>query len=284
MAAKPENFPHPSALYKQVKYDNLLKNIFLDAMPTLLGSIADSPVAELLSVEFPSRPKMVADVVAFLADGRILHVEFQLSNDPRMHWRCYHYFGAIQEEWPTADVIQVVIFLGNGPMTMTKAIKRPSCDYWYHIIDMKEIPASRFLDSLNDTARVLALLCDSPDPQATIRTVLSSWRHLSDTVLQENIERLRTLSRLRRRDIIANKEISAMPLDIDMSESIWAIEGRERGLQEGEAEILLKQLTHLFGPLPTSICSRITEAPKEQIEDWALRTLRAKSLTDVFGD
>ena len=80
-----------------MKYDNLLKDIFLDAMPKLLGSIADSPVAKLLSVEFPSRPKMVADVVARLVNGRILHVEFQLANDPR--------FGAIQEEFTDADVI-----------------------------------------------------------------------------------------------------------------------------------------------------------------------------------
>ena len=88
-----------------MKYDNLLKTLFLDAMPMLLGSIAPSPVAELLSVEFPSRPKMVADVVARLADGTILHVEFQLTNDPRTHWRCFHYFGAIQEEWPAAQVL-----------------------------------------------------------------------------------------------------------------------------------------------------------------------------------
>ena len=107
-------FPRKTHYISKVKYDNLLKTLFLDAMPMLLGSIAPSPVAELLSVEFPSRPKMVADVVARLADGTILHVEFQLTNDPRMHWRCYHYFGAIQEEWPDAHVIQVVIYLGKA--------------------------------------------------------------------------------------------------------------------------------------------------------------------------
>lgn len=76
-------------------------------MPTLLGSIANAPVAELLSVEFPSRPKLVADVIARLTDGRILQVEFQLTNDAHMLWRCYQYFGAIQEAWPDAEVIQV---------------------------------------------------------------------------------------------------------------------------------------------------------------------------------
>ena len=75
-----------------------------------------------------------------------------------------------------------------------------------------------------------------------------------------------------------------MPLDIDMSESIWAIQGTERGLKQGEAQMLLRQLNHLFGPLATSVQDRLSQATKEQLEDWSLRTLRAQSLADVFGD
>jgi hypothetical protein len=78
-----------------VKYDNLLKTLFHDTMLGLLRTLDCAPVVEYLTVEFPFRPKMVADVVARLADGKILHLEFQLTNDPRMHWRCYHYYGAI---------------------------------------------------------------------------------------------------------------------------------------------------------------------------------------------
>ena len=83
-----------------------------------------------------------------------------------------------------------------------------------------------------------------------------------------------------------------MPLDIDMSGSIWAIQGTERGLKQGldqglkqgEAQMLLRQLNHLFGPLATSVQDRLSQATKEQLEDWSLRTLRAQSLSDVFGD
>ena len=79
-----------------------------------------------------------------------------------------------------------------------------------------------------------------------------------------------------------------MPLDIDMSESIWAIQGTERGLKQGlkqgEAKILLRQLNHLFGPLAASVQDRLSHATKEQLEDWSLRTLRAQSLAEVFSD
>ena len=86
-----------------MKYDNLLKAIFFDAMPALLRMLGCGQVVEYLNVEFPPRHKMVADVVARLADGRIVHLEFQVDNDPDMHWRCYHYFGSISQQWPDAD-------------------------------------------------------------------------------------------------------------------------------------------------------------------------------------
>ena len=65
-----------------MKYDNLLKTIFFDAMPALLRLLHCSPVVEYLNVEFPRKHKMVADVVALLKDGRILHLEFQVKNEP----------------------------------------------------------------------------------------------------------------------------------------------------------------------------------------------------------
>ena len=100
----------------------------------------------------------------------------------------------------------------------------------------------------------------------------------------ENIERLKTLSKLRGRDIIAIEELRHMPLDIDMSDSIWAKEERAQGIQQGEREILIRQLHHRFGPLPNHLRSRVAQATKEQIEDWALRFYSAQSLADVFGE
>ena len=252
-----------------------------------------------MTVEFPERPKVVADVVARLADGRILHLEFQLSNDPRMHWRCFHYYGAIQELCEDAEVIQAVIYLGNGPMTMRSGIQRPNCDYRYQILNMLEFPAEVFLESTNDAERVLALLCQSPDPRETIRQVLTSWRDLPRTALLENLERLRTLSQLRGREIIAVEEIERMPFDLDITESILykrgeargvamgqaqgVIVGEERGVVKGEARMLTLMLENRFGPLPESALRRLAEASIEQLERWGKRAI-AGDLEDVFAE
>ncbi len=179
-----------------MKYDNLLKTIFFDAMPALLRLMKCAPVVEYLNVEFPPRHKLVADVVALLADGKILHIEFQVSNGPEMHWRCYHYFGTISQRWPKAQVLQFVIYLGGGPLTMESAVMRPTCQYWFEIINLQEVPAQVFLDSPRDAERILAVVSKSDDPRATIRQVLGSWKGMPDNELRENIERLRTCQAL----------------------------------------------------------------------------------------
>lgn len=161
-------------------------------MPLLIRGLQCAPVAEYSSIEFPPRPKVVADVVALLTDGSILHLEFQLSIDPRMHWRCYFYYGAIEEQWEDAEVRQVVVYIGNGPVRMKREIKKKRCDYSYDIVDMKELPEETFLESPSDSKRVLALLCASADVRETIRRVLGSWRHLPAKELLENIDRLKT--------------------------------------------------------------------------------------------
>ena len=279
-----------------MKYDNLLKAIFYDAMPLFLRALRCAPVVEYLNIEFPARPKLLADVVARLADGKILHLEFQLSNDPRMHWRCYHYRGAIQELWEDAEVIQIVVYLGNGPVRMIHEIKKRRLDYSYEIVDMKELPADAFLDSPSDSERVLALLCHSEDPRKVIRQVLGSWRHLSHQELLENIDRLKTLSQLRGMEIIAFEELERMPFHLDITENLFFKEAYKEAYklavvaveketeQRGEAKILAIQLRHRFGPLADLVQLRIESASTAQLEQWAIRATEARTLDDVFAD
>ncbi len=163
-----------------MKYDNLLKTIFFDAMPALLRLMNCAPVVEYLNVEFPPRHKLVADVVALLADGRILHVEFQVQNDPEMLWRCFHYFGAIKQRWRGREVVQIVVYVGNEALTMESSIDEPRCSYSFDILNLQDVPADVFLESPTDAERILAILSKTNDPRGTIRRILGSWKGLSE--------------------------------------------------------------------------------------------------------
>ena len=62
----------------------------------------------------------------------------------------------------------------------------------------------------------------------------------------------------------------------------WAAERRQEGRQEGEAAVLLRQLTRRFGPLGEATCKRINAASPAELEQWTDNVLDARTLEEVF--
>ncbi len=58
---------------------------------------------------------------------------------------------------------------------------------------------------------------------------------------------------------------------------------RQEGRVEGRAQILLKQLTARFGPVPAEAKAQILAAKQPSLDRWALRVLTAPSLDAVLG-
>src|SRR5260221_104414 len=70
------------------KYDLVVKDLFQRDHPSLLDQLtAGVAVREVLSVELARVEERRADLVLLLADGTILHIEFQSGNDKDMPYR-----------------------------------------------------------------------------------------------------------------------------------------------------------------------------------------------------
>lgn len=59
-------------------------------------------------------------------------------------------------------------------------------------------------------------------------------------------------------------------------------QGLERGIAQGQAVLLLRQLSFKFGPLPAEIDERVRTATSAELERWAERVLSAATLDAVF--
>ena len=240
-------------------------------MPVLFRLLGLPDVIEYLTVEFPLHEKVFADLVVRLADGRILHIELQSRNDVRMPFRCLEYWRVIAELWPDADIVQVVIYAGDGPMTMASGIDRGRLTYGFDILNVQDLDAGLFLESTSDSERMLAALCHSDDPRATIAAILRSWRHLPAKEFTEKLEDLLVLSQIRKRDTIVTEESTEMPIEIDITENAMFKWGEEKGEARGEAKILTRFLERRFGPLPDAVKARIASADTQTIERWVDR-------------
>jgi hypothetical protein len=57
----------------------------------------------------------------------------------------------------------------------------------------------------------------------------------------------------------------------------------KKGKLKGQIEILVRQLTRRFGPLPKWAEARVNKAKSAQLEKWADAVLDASNLTEVLG-
>ena len=267
-------------------YDVRLKAIMQRAMPRFFRLLGlPSEVAEHLTVEFPLKEKVLADGVVRFHGGRIVQLEWQARNDPEMLWRCLDYYKVIRRLWPQAPRIQqFVVYLGNSPLNMPSEFDQDSLTYSYEILCMKDIEAGEFLSSDSDDERILAVLCASEDPRATIRQILGSWKHLPAKELSERIEDLQVLSQLRNRDTMVIEESKAMPIEIDITQNAMFKWGETQGEARGEAKALTRLLQDRFGTLPDSFRTRIENADVELLDRWLSRVYRAATLEAVFAD
>ncbi len=62
----------------------------------------------------------------------------------------------------------------------------------------------------------------------------------------------------------------------------WAREHERKGIVQGEALLLQRQLARRFGPLPSAVVAQLGSATAEQLERWGDRVLDAASLDEVF--
>ncbi len=60
--------------------------------------------------------------------------------------------------------------------------------------------------------------------------------------------------------------------------------GMLRGIPQAEAQILRRQLTRRFGPLPELAEAKLSQAPTDLLEVWTDRILDAESLDAVFRE
>lgn len=59
-------------------------------------------------------------------------------------------------------------------------------------------------------------------------------------------------------------------------------EGRKEGRQEGAEGILRKLITLKYGELPGWTEQQLANATSEQLDDWALRLMTARTLEELF--
>lgn len=85
-----------------------------------------------------------------------------------------------------------------------------------------------------------------------------------------------------RRALEALMEMDRFPPLSDIGKHFYA-KGKKAGRTDGTRDLLIKQLTRRFGPLPETAMARLQGARAKLLERWGERVLSAASLDEVFA-
>jgi len=224
------------AQIKDITTKEILKNLAKELSIYILNLDIDEQI-ELIDKEFTRVEKRDADLL-FKSGKKIIHIEIQNNYHKDMAKRMHRYYSDILFDYEEYDIYQFVIYIGQENVKMKNTIIRDNISYRYTLIDMRDIPCQKFLESSNPSAISLSILCDfgDRDKQEVVNTIIKKLiESCSDSIeLHKHLKMIEILSTNRDLEKEVEKGEDMLVVDIERMPSYNL--GLKRGFQEGIEE------------------------------------------------
>jgi predicted transposase/invertase (TIGR01784 family) len=272
------------------EYDIALKSILMRLNGSVLAQLTGIAVERWHNVELPAVQNRRVDLLGQAADGRLLHIELQSTNDNDMALRMLEYATAIHREFRRFPH-QIVLYVGNAPLQMKARIEGPTLTFHCRIADIRELDSEPLLASNSLEDNVIAILTRLGDKRAAVRSILANIAEQDPARRASAIEQLMILASLRKLGPTIEREIEQMPiLDDIMDDEVLGRErkrgialGLEKGREEGERKLVLRQIEARFGSIPLTTRQRIDAMSASELEEIGIRLMNVRTLEELLG-
>ncbi len=261
-------------------FDNALKELVQSIGTSITQRLAGAAPREWINIEMARTKAPRADLVSWLNNGRLFQLEFQSENHKAMGWRMLDYGSFLEQEYGSTP-IQVVLYIGNEPMTMPSGVETEFLTYRYTLIDIRDFDGESLLNSPEIGDVILSILCRTSDPLAFLRWILQRLFQLEPSQ-RERCLRLLLLLSLKKLGPIVAKEVATMGVVLDPMEDEYLRDLYEKSSIIAVSGTLLSLLEEKFGSLPEWAKAKLTSASLTQLDSWTKRLLRATSLNSVL--
>ncbi len=282
------------------EYDIALKT-FLRGGRAVLSALTGITVERWHNVELPEVRNRSVDMLGESADGRLVHIELQSTNDGTMALRMLEYAAAVFRRFGRFAE-QVVLYVGEPPLRMAGSLTGPGVAFECRIVDIRELDGERLLESEEIGDNVIAVLARLRDRRAAVTRILNRLAAADPAVKANALAGLLMLAGLRRLEDVIEQEASRMPLlDDIMDNKVLGREfrrgleqglergleqGLERGLEQGrhdgEVALLLRQVEKRFGAAPNGLRDRLARMSDSELESVGVRLLEARTLAELL--
>ena len=224
------------------QFDKIIKENLEAVIPglikKLLGIIAIE--TEELPDDIQRTKERKPDALKKIKDSEgnifVLHIEFQLRDEPDMVFRMLEYYGLLARTYKL-PVHQYVIFLGNKIPKMKTTLNWKGINFEYKILTFNQIDYRIFLASDKPEEVMLGVLGnfgnDSPD--VVSNNIIQRIKETSngDFLLLKHLEQLRSLSRICKLESLFTIIMDSVSKYIDEKTDVLYIKGKNEGKLEG---------------------------------------------------
>ena len=271
-------------------YDNVCKFLAENFSNDFARWVFGEPkgLTKLSPTELFVEPIRADALILLQSEDVVLHLEFQTSPDEAIPFRMADYRLRVHRRYPNKNMRQLVIYLKStgSQLVQQNVFTISGMRHEFEVIRLWEEPVSDFLQFTG--LLPLAVLGRSSDRTQTLREVSSLIDNISNKKEQSNIAAASSLLA----GLVLKKElINEILREEIMQESViyqdikkQGIEqGRQQGLQEGQASLILRQLKRRIGQIESKQETRITGLSVEQLEALGDALLDFSSRDDLLA-
>ena len=169
-------------------------------------------------------------MVGEMADGSLVQVELQSSNDANMALRMAEYALAIYRVFGKFPR-QIVLYVGRDRLSMPEILESDSLAFRFRAVDIREMDAAPLLAGGSADESVIAILMRLGDERAAVRRILQRISESEPGQRELALRELIILAGLRELREIIEQEKKAMPIVEDIMDH--NILGRLSGVASG---------------------------------------------------
>ncbi len=261
-------------------YDVSLKLLFRRSTGLIAQQLfGPGGVAEWVDVEQPKVNNPRADLLARCADGTLRHVEIETRNRPETPRRAAEYYLGFHRLF-NEEVEQVILFVSREVLTMRPLFETRSMRYEFRILDVKALDGGPLLESDDWGDNILAILT-RVEQERVLSRIEQQLRKLKGEEQQDAANIFIIVSGIMGIEKRVAERLGMIDLDEIMENEVLGPIIRKR-LTQGERNLVARQLTWKFGPLPGHIAEKLQNASESDLLTWEQRLLKANTLDEVF--
>jgi hypothetical protein len=258
------------------EYDVVFK-LILQSVDVTIREIGGPPIARWLNVELPEVRNTRVDLLGETAAGELVHIELQSTNEPDMPLRMAEYCLRVRRNFRKFPQ-QILVYLGEAPLTMRSELSGPRLSYSYQIVDIRDLDGERLLASPEVGDNIVAILTRLPDRRATVRRIVARIAALGPGEREAMLRRLWILAGLRHLGQVVEEETIKMPI----TEDILNHDTIGPAAKRAALEVLRPQMEERFGPIPAWAEERLAGMHPRAVIALGPRVYHAETLEELL--